>query len=122
MLLNIRRIHNFAKTEAIGFFGFDNGPKVRPKIGAGTIRNVFAPIRIGATTQSQRFDGIIDDVFVSTASDARDQIIAQSCLARPSTMTITPLTSGVAATPPENVFTDRVNNLPARFYRILMEP
>ncbi|HEY4231654.1 MAG TPA: LamG domain-containing protein, partial [Thermoanaerobaculia bacterium] len=71
-------------------FLFVNGQQFGQVFGAGTIRNVFAPIRIGATTQTQHFDGIIDDVFVSTEADARDQIIAQSCVSQPSTLTVNP--------------------------------
>ena len=47
-------------------FLFINGQQFGQVFGAGTIRNVFAPLRIGATTQTQHFDGIIDEVFVST--------------------------------------------------------
>jgi hypothetical protein len=71
-------------------FLFINGQQFGQVFGAGTLRDVFAPIRIGATTQKQFFDGIIDNVFVSTQSDARDQIIAQSCVTQPSTFAVTP--------------------------------
>ena len=47
-------------------FLFINGQQFGQVFAAGTMRNVFAPLRIGATTQTQFFDGTIDDVFVST--------------------------------------------------------
>jgi Concanavalin A-like lectin/glucanases superfamily len=75
-------------------FLFINGQQFGQVFGAGTIRNVFAPVRIGATTQAQHFTGAIDNVFVSTFSDARDQIIAQSCFLRPSLLAVNPPTSG----------------------------
>jgi hypothetical protein len=75
-------------------FLFINGQQFGQVFGAGTIRNVFAPLRIGATTQSQFFNGVIDNVFVSTLPDARDQIIAQSCIVRPSTMVVNLAASG----------------------------
>ncbi len=75
-------------------FLFINGQQFGQVFGAGTIRNVFAPLRIGATTQTQFFHGAIDNVFVSTLPDARDQIIAQSCIVRPSLMVVNPATSG----------------------------
>jgi hypothetical protein len=75
-------------------FLFINGQQFGQVFGAGTIRNVFAPLRIGATTQSQRFNGIIDNVFVSTQTDARDQIISQACIARASLLAVSPATSG----------------------------
>jgi hypothetical protein len=71
-------------------FLFINGQQFGQVFGAGTIRDVFAPIRIGATTQTQYFHGIIDNAFVSTETDARDQIIAQSCISQPSTLAVNP--------------------------------
>jgi Concanavalin A-like lectin/glucanases superfamily len=71
-------------------FLFINGQQFGQVFGAGTIRDVFAPVRIGATTQTQYFHGIIDNAFVSTETDARDQIIAQSCIAQPSTLAVNP--------------------------------
>ncbi|HEY8926816.1 MAG TPA: LamG domain-containing protein, partial [Polyangia bacterium] len=75
-------------------FLFINGQQFGQVFGAGTIRNVFAPLRIGATTQNQSFNGLIDNVFVSTQTDARDQIVARSCVPRASTLAVTPATSG----------------------------
>jgi hypothetical protein len=75
-------------------FLFLNGEQVGQVASAGTLRNVFAPIRIGATTQTQHFDGIIDDVFLSTNPITKDEIIALSCIRRPSTIAVNPPTSG----------------------------
>jgi len=75
-------------------FLFINGQQFGQVFGAGTIRNVFAPVRIGATTQSQFLHGAIDDPFVSTRADARDQVIARACIQRSSTLSVNPTTSG----------------------------
>ena len=75
-------------------FLFINGQQFGQVFGAGTIRNVFAPVRIGATTQSQFFHGVIDDPFVSTRTDARDQVIARSCIQHSSTLAVNPTSSG----------------------------
>ncbi|HZU85585.1 MAG TPA: LamG domain-containing protein [Polyangiaceae bacterium] len=75
-------------------FLFINGQQFGQVFGAGTIRNVFAPLRIGATTQSQHFSGIIDEVFVSTEPTTAQQLEALACITRPSTLTVTPATSG----------------------------
>jgi len=61
---------------------------------AGTLRNVFAPLRIGATTQSQHFDGIIDEVWLSTNVVSKEELMALSCIRRPSTMAVTPTQGG----------------------------
>jgi hypothetical protein len=75
-------------------FLFINGQQFGQVFGAGTIRNVFAPVRIGATTQSQFFHGTIDDPFVSTRTDARDQVIARACIQRSSALAVSPTSSG----------------------------
>jgi hypothetical protein len=75
-------------------FLFINGQQFGQVFGAGTIRNVFAPVRIGATTQSQFFHGVIDDPFVSTRTDARDQVIARACIQRSSALAVNPTSSG----------------------------
>ncbi len=75
-------------------FLFINGQQFGQVFGAGTIRNVFAPVRIGATTQTQFFHGVIDDPFVSTRTDARDQVIARSCIQHGSLLSVNPTTSG----------------------------
>jgi hypothetical protein len=75
-------------------FLFINGQQFGQVFAAGTVRDVFAPIRIGATTQSQFFNGIIDEVFVTTQTITSDVLTSLSCVARPSTLTVTPATSG----------------------------
>src|SRR5215471_4779569 len=75
-------------------FLFINGQQFGQIFAAGTLRNVFAPLRIGATTQSQHFDGIIDDVFVSTQAISKEDLTALSCIHRPSTLMVSPATSG----------------------------
>jgi hypothetical protein len=51
----------------------------------GTIQNAFAPIRIGATSQTQFLKGVIDEVWLSTNPVSKEQLIALSCISRPST-------------------------------------
>jgi hypothetical protein len=75
-------------------FIFINGEQVGQVAAAGTLRNVFAPIRIGATTQSQHFVGAIDDVWLSTNFVPKEQLIALGCVRRPSTVTVTPELGG----------------------------
>jgi concanavalin A-like lectin/glucanase superfamily protein len=75
-------------------FLFINGQQFGQVFGAGTIRNVFAPLRIGATTQKQHFDGIIDEVFVSTQAISKATLTALSCIRKPSTFAVNPSTSG----------------------------
>ncbi|HXU62079.1 MAG TPA: LamG-like jellyroll fold domain-containing protein, partial [Polyangia bacterium] len=80
-------------------FLFINGQQFGQVFGGATLRNVFAPLRFGATTQSQYLDGTIDEVFVSTQNISKDTLTALSCIGRPSGMTVTPLAS--APTPPD---------------------
>ena len=75
-------------------FLFIDGKQFGQVFAAGTVRDVFAPIRIGATTQSQFFNGTIDEVFLTTQTITSDVLTALSCIGRPSTMTINPPTSG----------------------------
>ncbi|MDP9151752.1 MAG: LamG domain-containing protein [Myxococcota bacterium] len=76
-------------------FLFINGQQFGQVFAAGTMQNVLAPIRIGATTQSQHFSGIIDEVFLSTEAISKDTLTALACITRPSTLAVSPATSGV---------------------------
>jgi hypothetical protein len=76
-------------------FLFINGEQFGQIYAAGSLRNVFAPIRIGATSQSQYFDGIIDEVFVSTQEISKETLQALSCIHHPTTFTVDPDTSGL---------------------------
>jgi hypothetical protein len=78
-------------------FLFINGQQFGQVYGGSTLRNVFAPIRIGATTQNQRLNGIVDEVFVSSQAIAKEQLTALACVHRPSTLAVSPLTSGPVA-------------------------
>jgi hypothetical protein len=75
-------------------FLFINGQQFGQVYGAGTVRDVFAPIRIGATTQSQFFDGAIDEVFLTTQTITPDALTSLSCIGRPSTLSVNPASSG----------------------------
>jgi hypothetical protein len=55
---------------------------------------VFAPIRIGATTQSQHFKGIIDEVWLSTNVVSKEEVMALSCIRRPTTFAVSPAQGG----------------------------
>jgi hypothetical protein len=79
-------------------FLFINGQQFGQVFAGGTLRNVFAPLRFGATTQAQFLDGIIDEVFVSTEEISKDTLTALSCIARPSGLSVSPLASD--PTPP----------------------
>lgn len=83
-------------------FLFINGQQFGQVFGAGSIRNVFAPIRIGATTQNQFFNGTIDEVFLTTQPITSDVLTSLSCISKPSTMTVNPTTSGPVA--PDTTF------------------
>jgi hypothetical protein len=75
-------------------FLFINGQPFGQIFAAGTPRNVFAPLRIGATTQTQWFHGIIDEVFVSTDAIDKSVLTALACIPSPSTLTILGGTTG----------------------------
>ncbi len=79
-------------------FLFINGQQFGQVFAGGTLRNVFAPLRFGATTQAQFLDGILDDVFVSTQNISKEQLTALSCLGHPSSISVKPAASG--PTPP----------------------
>jgi hypothetical protein len=76
-------------------FLFINGQQFGQIYVGQPLRDVFAPVRIGATTQKQFFDGIVDEVFVSTEAISKDALTALACLTHPSTIaSISPATSG----------------------------
>ena len=80
-------------------FLFINGQQFGQVFAGGTLRDVFAPLRFGATTQTQFLDGTLDDVFVSTQNISKDQLTALSCISRPSSISVNPAASG--PTPPD---------------------
>ena len=73
---------------------FINGQQFGQVYAGSALRDVFAPIRIGATTQSQHFDGIIDEVFVTMQPISKDALTALACISHPSTLAVNPPTSG----------------------------
>jgi hypothetical protein len=77
-------------------FLFINGQQFGQVFGAGTVRDVIAPLRFGATTSTQHLDGIIDEVFVSTAPISKDTLTALSCIPHPSTVAVNPAIGGPA--------------------------
>ncbi|HVY39135.1 MAG TPA: LamG domain-containing protein [Polyangia bacterium] len=88
-------------------FLFINGQQFGQVFAGGTLRNVFAPLRFGATTQAQFLDGTLDEVFVSTQPISKDDLTALACFHRPSSLSVNPAASG--PTPPDtNVHFDVV--------------
>jgi hypothetical protein len=76
-------------------FLFINGQQFGQIFAAGALRNVFAPIRIGATTQTQHFSGIIDEVFLSTDPNfTKEQLAALACITQPSSVSVSQSTTG----------------------------
>ncbi|WP_438025694.1 LamG-like jellyroll fold domain-containing protein [Sorangium sp. So ce233] len=76
---------------------FLNGQQVGQASAAGAIRDINAPIHIGNNPQRQRFTGLIDQVWLS-ASPLTDADIAQlTCLRHPTTVAVTPESSGPVA-------------------------
>ncbi|HET7538645.1 MAG TPA: LamG domain-containing protein [Polyangiaceae bacterium] len=86
-------------------FLFINGQQFGQVYAAGTVREAFAPLRIGATTQNQFFNGAIDEVFVTTQTISSDVLTSLACVTRPSTLTVNPPTSGLVQ-PDTNVHYD----------------
>jgi len=80
-------------------FLFINGQQFGQVFAGGTLRNVFAPLRFGATSQAQFLNGLLDEVFVSTEEISKDTLTALSCITRPSSMSVSPVAS--LPTPPD---------------------
>lgn len=83
-------------------FLFIDGQQFGQVYGAGHVREAFAPIRIGATTQSQYFNGTIDEVFLTTDTISSSVLTSLACVGKPSTMTVSPASSGPV--PPDTAF------------------
>ncbi|MET0795325.1 MAG: LamG domain-containing protein, partial [Polyangiaceae bacterium] len=75
-------------------FLFINGQQFGQVYGAGKVRDVFAPIRIGATTETQFFNGTIDEVFLTTQTITPDVLTGLACIPHPSTLAVNPASSG----------------------------
>jgi hypothetical protein len=58
------------------------------------LRNVFAPILVGATGERQFFDGIIDNVYFSTEFTLVTELNELACVNKPSSVSINPATGG----------------------------
>jgi hypothetical protein len=75
-------------------FLFINGQQFGQIYAAGGLHNVFAPLRIGATSQTQLFDGIIDEVFVSTEIIPKETLTDLACIPAPSTFSVSSSATG----------------------------
>jgi hypothetical protein len=71
-----------------------NGQQVGQVFAKGPLANVNAPVRIGATSQTQYFDGIIDEVWLSTNPTTVTDIAALSCIKKPATFSVSASASG----------------------------
>lgn len=58
-------------------------------VGEG-LQDVFAPIRIGATSGSQFFNGIIDEVFLTMQPIAASTLTSLACITKPPAIAVTP--------------------------------
>ncbi|HEU4409451.1 MAG TPA: LamG domain-containing protein, partial [Polyangiaceae bacterium] len=108
-------------------FLFLNGEQVGQIFAEGSVRDVDAPLRIGATTQTQRFVGRIDDVVVSTQPASPADLLALSCLRGPGSLTVEPeaagpLPPGSTATYGVTVHNDDVGFCAPRGYLLFAEP
>jgi concanavalin A-like lectin/glucanase superfamily protein len=87
-------------------FLFLNGEQVGQVFAEGSIRDVDVPLRIGSTTQTQRFVGRIDEVFVSTEPATPADVQALSCIRQPTSISVDPESAGpvpAGTTVPYNV-------------------
>jgi hypothetical protein len=75
-------------------FLFINGQQFGQVFGGGGLHNVFAPLRIGATSQTQVFDGIIDEVFVTTEVISSQTLTELACISKPSTVSVAASATG----------------------------
>jgi hypothetical protein len=91
-------------------FLFINGEQFGQVFAEGSIHDVDVPLRIGATTQTQRFDGRIDNVFVSTNPMTAADIAALSCIRQSSTLEVSPFSSGPQQPGAEFVYDIDVTN------------
>jgi hypothetical protein len=86
---------------------FLNGEQFGQVSAAGTLLNVPGPVDIGANGQKQGFEGLIDEVWLSTNPVDPSEITALSCIHPAPTLSVTPLTSGVV--PPDTTVTYNVS-------------
>ncbi len=75
-------------------FLFVNGEQVGQIFAEGSVRDVDAPVRVGSTTQTQRFVGRIDEVIVSTNPATPADVLALACVRQPSSLEVDPASAG----------------------------
>ncbi|WP_437287558.1 LamG-like jellyroll fold domain-containing protein [Sorangium sp. So ce406] len=76
---------------------FLNGQQVGQASAAGAIRDINAPIHVGNNPQRQRFTGLIDQVWLSASPLTAADIAQLTCLRHPTTVVVTPESSGPVA-------------------------
>jgi Concanavalin A-like lectin/glucanases superfamily len=108
-------------------FLFLNGEQVGQVFAEGAVRDVDAPLRIGATTQTQRFVGRIDDVVVSTQPATPADLLALACLRGPGSLTVEPEVAGPLAPGSTAIYGVTVHNSDVGFcaprsYLLFAEP
>jgi hypothetical protein len=78
-------------------FLFRNGQQVGQIFAQGEVVDLTAPLHIGKNGNTNRFDGLIDEVWLSNGPVSVADIQSLSCLQRPTTFSLTPATSGPVA-------------------------
>ncbi len=75
-------------------FLFIDGRQVGQVAGAGLVKKVNAPLRIGSNANQQPFRGAIERVWISSDPTTIEDISALGCVRRPATIAITPSVTG----------------------------
>jgi Concanavalin A-like lectin/glucanases superfamily len=75
-------------------FLFVDGRQVGQVAGAGILKTIDAPLRIGNDVQERPFRGAIERVWISSDPVTPQDIAELACIRRPETLAISPLTSG----------------------------
>ena len=76
-------------------FLFVNGERVGQVSASGTLKTVDAPVRIGSNPQRQNFDGLIDNVWLSSNPVDEFELTRQACITQDPLVEVTPATSGL---------------------------
>jgi hypothetical protein len=78
-------------------FLFRNGKQVGQIFAEGEVVDLAAPLQVGKNGNNNRFDGLIDELWLSNGPVSVSDIQSLSCLQRPTTFTLAPASSGPVA-------------------------
>jgi hypothetical protein len=78
-------------------FLFLNGEQVGQVDHAGTLGDVRAPIRVGASAEGKYFEGVIDDLWISTNPVAAGDITALACVQNAPVFSVTESPAGAVS-------------------------